>query len=171
MRAERGHVLEERDPFGSFAARALEALAGDLLASLARDLTVALAEGRVADRRGVHHRPHRRGHTPDRLGPELGLLAPDPDEVVLAPHSAELVGHRSHDPDVLLVQGRVDHHGRVDPRLGAAPRRDRGIALAAQSVQVLSWNALSRHAVRAASSTSSGWKGLTPSISRSSGKP
>ena len=62
-----------------------------------------------------------------------------------------------------------------DARLGAPPGVDDGVAVQhehrAQTVQVLSWNALSRHAVSAASSTSSGWNGLTPSISRFSGKP
>ena len=41
----------------------------------------------------------------------------------------------------------------------------------AQTVQVLIWNAPARHAVRAESSTSSGWKGFTPGIRSSSRKP
>src|SRR3954468_21730772 len=52
VRAERRDVLEEDDPLVARAPRRLEALAGDLLAALARDLAVAMAE------RGVAHRVH-----------------------------------------------------------------------------------------------------------------
>jgi hypothetical protein len=41
----------------------------------------------------------------------------------------------------------------------------------AQTVQVLIWKAPARHAVSAESSTSRGWKGLTPSMRSSSRKP
>jgi hypothetical protein len=48
---------------------------------------------------------------------------------------------------------------------------DRRRAAWRHTVQVLSWNAPARHAVRAESSTSSGWNALTPGIKSSSRKP
>src|SRR4051794_3237426 len=47
VRAERRDVLEQDDPLVAGAPRRLEALGRDLLAALARDLAVAVAEGGV----------------------------------------------------------------------------------------------------------------------------
>src|SRR6478735_6548878 len=84
----------------------------------------------------------------------------------LARDLAVAMGERrvAHGAHVLLVQRRVHHHARVDPRLRAPPRRHRlfevrhhvglGCRCARYTVPVLSWNALSRNAVSAASRTS-----------------
>src|SRR5215217_5315566 len=148
MRAHRRDVLEEDDPLRALHPSALEALARDLLAALAGDLAVTVAERGVAD-------------------------------AVLVADVRELLGDRAHDRDVLLVDRRVVHDRRVDARLRAPPGRDRVLAVhrrhvaarARQTVQVFSWKARSRHAVSAASSTSRGWNGLTPSSRKSSGNP
>src|SRR4051794_12926529 len=50
VRAERRDVLEQDDPWVAGAPRRLEPLGRDLLAALARDLAVAVAEGGVAHR-------------------------------------------------------------------------------------------------------------------------
>ena len=60
---------------------------------------------------------------------EPALLVPGPHQVVLRVHVAQLVDDRPHDLYVLLVQGGVHHHRRVDDGFGAAPRRHRGDAV------------------------------------------
>src|SRR5829696_3098028 len=147
LRSERRDVLEQHHPHRPVALCPLEPLTRDLLAVLARGLPVALAERGVANRLDVHQRRHRRGEPPYRFSAYRSLRVPRVDELVLGTDVAELVDHRAHYLDVLRVQVGV------------------------QTVQVLSWKAFSRHAVSAASRTSSGWKGLTPSMARSSGKP
>src|SRR6476620_5652695 len=109
---------------------------------------------------------HRRG--------DVASLGPGRHEIVVRAHVGELVRDGADDRQVLLVDRGADHHGRVDQRLCAPPCRDGVLATHgpdAQTVQVLSWKALSRHAVRAASRTSSGWNGLTPLIRKYSGNP
>src|SRR5690349_17928655 len=49
VRAERRDVVEQHDPLVARPARRLEPLGRDLLAALARDLAMAVAEGGVAD--------------------------------------------------------------------------------------------------------------------------
>src|ERR671914_1352449 len=175
VRAERRDVLEQDDPLGALDPRALQPLAREHLPLLARDLAVAVAERGVADRLAVHQREHRGRGPRDGLLDELAPLVPGDDEIVLGADVLQQLGDRAHEADVLLVEVGVEHHGRVDPRLGAPPRCYGGLAVQhqhpAQTVQVFSWNAFSRHAVSAESSTSSGWNGLTPSISRFSGNP
>ena len=157
------------------APRLLEALAGDLLAARARDLAVAMAEGRVAHRLEVHEGAHRGRVAGDDRARQLAALLPGGHEVVLGADVGQLVGHRPHHRQVLLVHGRrrPSRSGRRAPRRAATPpRRPRGPPSSGRyTVQVLSWKARSRHAVSAASSTSRGWKGVTPSMRKSSGKP
>src|SRR5205823_1663924 len=135
----------------------------------------SVAERRVAHGVEVHQAQHRRGVARDRLPHQLPPLFVGGDEIILGVYVVEQLGDGAHDADVVAVEVRVDHHRRIDPRLSLAPGCYRGLAVqhehAAQTVQVFSWKARSRQAVSAESSTSRGWNGLTPSISRFSGKP
>ena len=127
--AERRDVLEQDDPLGSCLARALQPLGGQRLALLARELAMAMAERGVAHGAEVHDREHRRCGARDDLAHDVATLVPGRDEVVLGAHVAQLLGHRADDADVLLVELGVDHHGGIDPRLGAPPVVDCGIAV------------------------------------------
>ena len=130
VRAERRDVLEQDDPLGALAAGALEPLARELLALLARDLAVAVAERGVAHRLVVHQRRASAARARDRLAHELAPLAARrrrarPRCVRRASSSA--IARTT--PMYCWYSVGVDHHGRVDPRLGPAPRRDRGLAV------------------------------------------
>ena len=77
---------------------------------------------------------HRRRQPLDDLGAEPAPLVPGRDEVVLGVRrrrSSSAIARTT--LDVLLVQRRVDHHRRVDRRLGAPPRGDRGVAVRARA--------------------------------------
>ena len=175
VRAHRRHVLEQHDPVVARcaspppAARPRSRGPRSRVSSRWRWQNAAsrTAARSISD-------AHARRVPFDHRRRDVASLGPGRHEVVVRAHVAQLVGDRADDRHVLLVDRGVDHHRRVDPRLGAPPRRDGVLApheQAAQTVQVLSWKALSRHAVSAASRTSSGWNGLTPSIRKSSGKP
>ena len=175
VRAQRRDVVEEHDPLRLLAPRLLEALARDLLAARARDLAVAMAEGRVAHRLEVHEGPHR-GRVARRRRRSRARGAP-PRRSRARPRCGRRPARR---PPPAPSSGtartwprRPSPSGRRAPRRAATPRRrPRGPPASGRyTVQVLSWKARSRQAVSAASRTSSGWKGVTPSMRKSSGKP
>src|SRR5207342_2734319 len=111
----------------------------------------------------------RAGEFPVTIGRPVG-----DDQGIHVRHGLQVVDERAHEARDGLVEIGAHRRDRVETLLSQAPQSLDLRALAhpvsilrrplAQTVQVLSWKALFRQAVRAESSTSSGLKAVTPGI-------